>query len=74
VTLAFHWRPGKVSFEAWRGGIGEKGRAIAEHTFVAGVPQPGDQKTHIGFCRYGNSPIPMKEPAEVIIERFQYAP
>jgi hypothetical protein len=74
VAFSFRWQPGKVTFGASHGRIADKGSPIAEHTFTSGVPQPGDEKIHISLYAYGNSPTPMKVPAEVIIERFQYAP
>ncbi len=74
ATFLFRWRPDNASFEASRGGVAQKSRPLAEHTFTSGIPLPGEEKIHISFYVYGNSRIPMRQPGEVIIERFQYAP
>jgi hypothetical protein len=74
TTFSFHWRPDDASFEASRGGTVEKSPLLAGHTFTSGIPQPGEEKIHISFYVYGNSHTPMKQPGEVTIERFQYAP
>ncbi len=74
VTFSFLWQPRKVSFQAWRGGQADSSRPLADHTFKSGVPEPGDEKIHMSLYVYGNSRIPMREPGEVIVERFQFTP
>jgi hypothetical protein len=74
VTFSFQWQPEKVSFEASRGRGADRGGTLAARTFTSGVPRPGGEKIHISLYAYGNSPIPMKTPAEVIVESFQYVP
>jgi hypothetical protein len=47
---------------------------ISEQTFSSGVPSPGEESVVIDLYAYGNSPIPVLNPAEVTIEKFEYLP
>jgi len=75
LTYSFRWEPGRVAFQTVRdltpaGG----GKVIATHTFSSGVPSPGGESVLINLYAFGNSPIPVQNPAEVTIEKFEYLP
>jgi hypothetical protein len=74
ATFSFRWQSDNASFEAASGRIGERNRPLAQHVFTSGIPQPAQEKIHISFYVYGNSHVPMSQPGEVTIERFQYLP
>jgi hypothetical protein len=74
VSFSFRWEAGIAAFRAVRGRAGGKSTAVAEHSFASGVPSPGGGKIHIDLYAFGKAPVPMKNPAEVIVESFTYAP
>ena len=74
VSFSFRWEIGMAAFHAVHGRMGGKSTAVANHTFSSGVPNPGGAKIHIDLYAFGKAPIPMKNPAEVIVESFTYAP
>jgi hypothetical protein len=75
VTYAFVWEPDRVSFRAARGDDQTSQRdAIANHAFTSGIPSPGDESVSLNFCAFGFSKVPLKDDAEVVIDRFQYLP
>lgn len=74
VAFSLNWRPGKVHFDANRRDGRKSSVSIASHTFDSGVPPPEGARVHISLYVYGNSHIPIRNPAEIIIERFQYVP
>jgi hypothetical protein len=74
VSFSFRWEVGMAAFHAVRGRMGERSPAVADHTFSSGVPNPGGAKIHIDLYAFGKAHIPMKNPAEVIVESFTYAP
>jgi hypothetical protein len=75
LTYSFHWEPANVSFRAVRGaGSNSQSNAVAAHTFTSGIPSPGSESVNMNFCAFGFSKLPLKEDAEVVIDKFQYLP
>ncbi len=75
LTFSFHWEPGRVSFRTGRGHVADsRSASIAEHVFTSGVPSPGGESVHMNLYVFGNTRIPMRSGAEVIIEKFEYFP
>lgn len=74
VSFSFRWEAGMAAFHATRGRTGEKSHDVADHTFSSGIPNPGGAKIHLDLYAFGKAHIPMKMPAEVIVESFKYAP
>lgn len=75
VTFLLNWEPGNALFQTFRG---EQPKAhslpIAEHTFTAGVPIPGQEAIRMNFCPVDNHQTPQQRPSEIIIQSFQYLP
>jgi hypothetical protein len=75
LTFSFRWEPGKVSFRTFRDhGTGANSRSVSEHVFTSGVPSPGGESVLLNLYAFGNTRIPMRDGAEVIIEKFEYLP
>lgn len=75
LTYSFRWEPGRVSFKA--AGVARKSpeaEVIAEHTFTMGVPMPKNDCVRINLYRFGNRANPLRNGAEVIVEKFEYLP
>lgn len=74
ITYSVRWQPQSLSFRA----VQEKGKAnahvIAEHSFTAGIPTPGNELVHLNLYIFTNSQIPLKNNTEVVIEKFEYLP
>lgn len=77
ITYSVRWRPESLSFQA----VQVEGKAnphmIAEHTFISGIPTPGNESVHMNlyvFGSWGTSRIPLKQQTEVVIEKFEYIP
>jgi hypothetical protein len=75
LTYSFQWEPGKVSFQAVRGtGRITQHDPVATHVFTSGIPSPGGESVSMNFCAFGFSKVPLKNDAEVVIDKFQYLP
>jgi hypothetical protein len=75
LTHYFRWEPGQVTFKTVRGaGSGDKTRAVAEHVFTSGIPSPGIETVRLNLYVFGGAKDPLKNGAEVVIEKFEYLP
>lgn len=75
VTHSFHWEQGRISFKSVRGTqAGAGARAAAEHVFTSGVPAHGIESIRMNLYVFRPATIPLKNEAEVIIEKFEYLP
>jgi hypothetical protein len=79
LTHSFRWEPGRVSFTTILGALGGAAptapeRSVARHDLTSGVPTPGTESIRINFYVFGYSSIPLKNGAEVVIEKFEYLP
>ncbi|MBX3280794.1 MAG: hypothetical protein KF868_22580 [Acidobacteria bacterium] len=73
LTHSFRWEPGRVSFRTVRG-AGAAGRAVAEQVFTSGIPSPGIEATRMALYVFRSSRLPLRNGAEVVIEKFEYLP
>ena len=69
LNYSFRWDPARVTFTTSR-----SGRPIAEHTFTADVPVPKTESVHMNLCTFDYTPTPQGQPAEIIVQRFQFLP
>lgn len=75
LTHSFRWDPGRASFKTVRGsGIAPGAVPVSEHVFTSGIPTPADEKVHIDLYDYHHSKTSLQQPAEVVIEKFEYLP
>ena len=75
LTYIFRWAPGKVSFKTIRSSsAGSGGKPISEHVFTSGVPAPANEKVHIDLYDFHHSASSSQEPAEAVIEKFDFVP
>ena len=75
LTHSFRWQAGRVSFKTVLGAIGRgASRVVAQHDLTSGVPTPGAEAIRMNFYVFGYSSIPLKNGAEVVIEKFEYLP
>jgi hypothetical protein len=70
VTHSLRWQPGRVSFQS----IAGAGRQVAQHVFTSGVPLPGGEAVRINLYAFDNNRNPLRNPTEVIVEKFEYLP
>jgi hypothetical protein len=75
LTHFIHWEPGQARFDTVPGSMSAAERhAVAKYTFTAGIPSPGGETVRMNLCAYSYSKVPLKNEAEVVIERVQYLP
>jgi hypothetical protein len=75
LTHSFMWQAGRVVFKTVAGALGRSSaRVVAEHELTSGVPTPGSESIRINLYVFGYSSIPLKNGAEVVIEKFEYLP
>jgi hypothetical protein len=75
LTHSFQWQPGRVSLSTVRGAdSGTRSRPLAEHVFTSGVPVPGGETVHICVYPFHQGGTPLRNGAEVVIEKFEYLP
>ena len=74
-TYSFLWAPGKITFRTVQGADSQaKKSVITEHTFTSEVPTPRTESIHINLCTFDYTPVPQQQPAEIIVQRFQFLP
>jgi hypothetical protein len=75
LTHMFRWDPGRASFESIRGTkIGPGAAAISSRVFTSGIPTPANETVHIDLYDYRHSKNSLQQPAEVVIEKFEFLP
>ena len=74
LTHSFRWEPGRVAFKTLAGVTDASSRVVAQHDLTSGVPTPGGESVRINLYVFGYGSIPLKNGAEVVIEKFQYLP
>jgi hypothetical protein len=75
LTHYFRWEPGQVSFKTVRGsGNGSKPAVVAEHVFTSGVPSSGVETVRMNLYIFRGAKEPLRDGAEVVIEKFEYLP
>jgi hypothetical protein len=75
LTFTIDWQPGKVRFRTVRGASSEiKSNTVAEHVFTSGIPAPGNERIHLNLYAFENRDNPLREGAEVIVEKFEFLP
>jgi hypothetical protein len=74
-THLFRWRPNEASFSTFYGESAVPGaRELAHHIFTSDTPVPAAETVHIDFYDFFHSKNGVKQPSEVVIEKFQYLP
>jgi hypothetical protein len=79
LTYTIDWQPGRVRFKTIRGSSSEikpeiKSNVVAEHVFTSGIPAPGNEKVHLNLYAFESTSNPLRQGAEVIIEKFEFLP
>jgi hypothetical protein len=75
LTHSFTWEPGRMSFKTVRGrSLAPASPVVSQHTFTSGVPAPGIESVRMNLYVYNSGTTRLKEPAEVIVEKFEYLP
>lgn len=75
LTYSLLWEPGGAVFKAFRGGsIQTNTHSFYEHTFIAGVPSPGQEHLEFMFYIVASEKSPQQKNTEVIIDKFEYLP
>lgn len=72
LTYTFRWEPGNAAFNTTRGVTG--GPTVSQHVFTSGVPAATGQTAHIDLFDFHYSKTSAHQPAEVVIEKFEYLP
>lgn len=68
----FLWAPGALSFQSMLTGLSV--RKIHEHTFLRGVPLPGNEQIRINLWLTGGQPPQGSADVEVTIDSFEFQP
>lgn len=74
LTHSFRWAPGRVSFKTVAAGAGALLRTVAAAELTSGIPAPGTESIRINFYVFGYASTPLKNGAEIVIEKFEYLP
>jgi hypothetical protein len=73
MIYTLRWQPESATFRAARGSAPDA-PAVNEHIFTSGIPQPTGQTVHIDLYNFHHSGSSLQQPAEVVIEKFEYLP
>jgi hypothetical protein len=72
LTHSFRWEAGRIAFRTVRGEAGTQ--VVSEHTFTSGVPSAGGETARMNLYVFGNTAHPLRNEAEVVIEKFEFLP
>jgi hypothetical protein len=70
LTHSVRWEPGSAEFRTTRGETG----IVNEKTFTIGIPKSTGQTVHIDLYDFHYSKSSIHQPAEVVLEKFEYLP
>jgi hypothetical protein len=75
LTHTFRWEPGMASFQTIHGSASSSGtKIISAHVFTSEIPAPATETVHIDLFAFHRSGNAEQNPAEVVIEKFEYLP
>lgn len=75
LTHSLRWEPGQATFSTFTStNDSAHARLINQHVFTSGVPAPGPDSVRISLYTMGKGQVPLKNPNEVVIEKFEYLP
>jgi len=75
LTHSIHWEPGQATFTTVAGGAdAAKQRVLHQHVFTAGVPAAGGENVRINLYAFLKGKVPLKNEAEIVIDKFEYLP
>jgi len=74
LTHRLRWEVGRASFRTVRGKRAGNAPAVAEHAFTSGIPVPGNETIRINLYVFGQPPLKLPLPIEVVVESFEYLP
>ncbi len=74
LTYVVLWEPGRVSFKTVRNDSASKGAPVGEHVFTSRIPTPASETVHIDLYDFHHSESSSQEPAEAVIEKFDFVP
>jgi hypothetical protein len=74
ITYMFRWEPRRVAFKTIRGDSESRGEPVSEHVFTSGIPTPASETVRIDLYDFHHSEGSSQEPAEAVIEKFEYTP
>ena len=74
-TYSFLWTPGRITFRTVPGADSHSRRGpVIEHTFTTDVPTPKTESVHMNLCTFDYTPVQQQQPAEIVVQRFQFLP
>jgi len=75
LTYSIHWEPGRATFSTVvQSAHAATPRVVSEHVFTSGVPSAGGDAVRMIFYVLGKGLTPLKNGAEVVIDKFEYLP
>jgi hypothetical protein len=75
LTHSFLWEPGRVTFRTVKNSqSGAGSSSVSEHVFKSGVPSPGIESVRMNLYYFRQAVVPLRDGAEVVVERFEYLP
>lgn len=71
------WEPGRITMETYHLSSTVNSPLVYKHVFTSEIPTPGSESVRMTFYVYrkptGDS-LPLQNPAEVVVDRFEYLP
>jgi hypothetical protein len=75
LTYVLKWESGHATFKTFRGRSSDAGaQLLSEHEFTSGIPTPGKAVLRLIFYVVASDKNPMRQPSEVVVEKFEYLP
>ncbi|HEY0759992.1 MAG TPA: glycoside hydrolase family 16 protein [Acidisarcina sp.] len=72
LVQQFRWQPGSVAFKTFRARSGSGPNLTNEHVFTSGIPTHSNETVHLDLYDFHHAESGSQQPAEVVIEKFEY--
>jgi hypothetical protein len=74
MSYVLRWEPGNAAFKAFSGVSATPRGAVKEQVFRTGIPVPAEETVHFNFYDYHHTQSGLRQPVEIVVEKFEYLP
>lgn len=74
MTHTVRWSPEMAEFKTVEGAGSKQGKLVNDHVFRSGIPVASFEKVRLDFYDFQHSKSALKEPVEVVVQKFDYLP
>jgi len=74
MSYVLRWEPDHAAFKAFSRISSTPRGAVKEQVFRSGIPIPAEETVHFNFYDYHHTQSGLRQPVEIVVEKFEYLP